>query len=306
MPSTTLVAGTVAIDNIRTFEGTHHDDLLGGSATFAAIAAAFSSPVQLVAIVGEDFPKEHLDLFASRNIDTSGLEIVPGGKTFRWTGEYHEDMNDRDTLETHINVLENFNPSLDDHHRDAEIVVLANMTPADQLKVLDQTGNARCVIADSMDLWINIARDDLETLLKRIDVFIINDGEAKQFTETSNLITAGHRLLSHGPKNVVIKKGEHGALVFGPDGEFFSAGAYPLHKVTDPTGAGDTFLGGTAGHLAAHATPDITFKDICRAVVHGSVLASFNCESFSADRLLAITGADIDGRTDEFRRFSSF
>ena len=301
-----LLAGTVAIDNIRTHDGVHHDELLGGSATFAAIAAAFSSPVSLVALVGEDFPQQHIDLFTSRHIDTTGLEIVKGGKTFRWTGEYHEDMNERDTLETHINVLENFNPVLSDTHRASKIVVLANMTPADQLKVLDQVKDPTCVIADSMDLWINIARDDLETLLKRLDIFIINDGEAKMFADTSNLITAGHRLRELGPEHVVIKKGEHGALVFGPDNQFFSTGAYPLHQVVDPTGAGDTFLGGTAGHLAANTSGEIAFADIARAIVHGTVLASYNCESFSADKLLSLTADDITGRTEEFRRFTSF
>lgn len=299
-----LLAGTIAIDNILTPDGIHHEELLGGSATFAAIAASFSSPVQLVAVVGEDFPREHLDLFGRRRIDTRGLDIVPGGRTFRWTGEYHEDMNSRETLETHINVLENFHPTLVDEYRRSRIVVLANMAPTDQLKVLDQCHEPAFVVADSMDLWINIARDELEMLLRRLDLFVINDAEARQFMETSNLITAGHRLREHGPRNVVIKKGEHGALVFGED-RFFSAGAYPLHTVIDPTGAGDTFLGGIAGHLAANAADGIAFGDICRAVVHGTVLASFNCESFSADRLLELSDEEISERTEEFRRFTT-
>lgn len=301
-----LIAGTVAIDNIHLADGTRHENLLGGSATFASIAASFTAPVHLVAIVGDDFPDEHRTVFADRGIDTAGLEIVPGGKTFRWTGEYHEDMNSRETLETHINVVSRFAPDLPATVREGSpVAVLANMAPADQLKVLDQLARPRFVVADSMDLWINIARDDLDALLRRLDLFVINDGEARQFAETNNLITAGHRLRELGPANVVIKKGEHGALVFGHD-RFFSTGAYPLHEVIDPTGAGDTFLGGIAGWLAAEAGPTVGFEDICRAVVHGTVLASFNCESFSARRLLAVTAEEIDRRTEEFRGFTRF
>ena len=181
------------------------------------------------------------------------------------------------------------------------------MSPQNQQEMLEQTRCAdRFVLADTMDLWINIANDDLKELLKKIDLLVLNDSEARLYTGTRNLITAGHRLLEHGPKHVVIKKGEHGALVFGPDGQFFSAGAYPLHTVVDPTGAGDSFLGGTAGHIAANSGGDPSFADIARAVVHGTVIASFNCESFSADRMLALSADDIAARTDEFRRFTSF
>ncbi len=303
-----LIAGTVAIDNIRTPDGVMHDELLGGSATFAAIATSFSSPVNLVAVVGEDFPKEHLELFSERKINVDGLQVVEGGKTFRWTGEYHDDMNSRETLETHINVLDDFDPQLPAAAAESTIVVLANMAPADQLKVLSQCSGSTFVIADSMDLWINIAREELDEVLKRIDLLVINDSEAKMFMDTSNVIVAGKKLLEKGPQYVLIKKGEHGALLFGGGDRFFSAGAFPLEKLVDPTGAGDTFLGGLAGSLHQHhqENPDDTIglDDISRAIIHGTVLASYNCESFSADKLLSLTQADIDARTKAFLTYT--
>jgi sugar/nucleoside kinase (ribokinase family) len=301
-----LVAGTVGIDNIRTADGVHRDGLLGGSATYAAIAASFSSQVHLVAVVGDDFPTAHLERFAARGISTAGLQTVPGGKTFRWTGEYHEDMNSRETLETHINVLTEFAPALGGSQREPAVTVLANMAPADQLKVLAQIDRTGFVVADSMDLWINIARDDLLEVLRRVDLFVVNDSEARMFTDEPNLVTAGRRILEHGPSVVVVKKGEHGALVFGRGGKFHSAAAYPVERLVDPTGAGDAFLGGLAGALAQQQREGggSGFAEVCRAVAHGTVLASFNCESFSTDRLSALSAEEVAARAAELRSFS--
>jgi len=234
--------------------------------------------------------------------------MAEGGETFRWTGEYHDDMNSRETLETHINVLDDFNPKLPAAAAESSIVVLANMAPADQLKVLDQCSSDAFVIADSMDLWINIARDELDEVLKRIDVLVINDSEAKMFMDTSNVIVAGKKLLEKGPKYILIKKGEHGALLFSGGDRFFSAGAFPLEKLVDPTGAGDTFLGGLAGFLHQHhqenPSTTINFDDISKAIIHGTVLASYNCESFSADKLLTLTPTDIDDRSKAFLSYT--
>lgn len=300
-----LIAGSVAIDDIETPE-TSHKNLLGGSASYASLAAAFYGPANLVAIVGEDFPQEYFDLFKAKGVDLSGVEIKPGGKTFRWSGKYLDDMNTRETLDVQLNVLTEFRPNLSEAYRKARIALLANMGPAEQLAVLDQLDAPLLTIADSMDLWINIAREDLLKLLARIDLFVINDSEAKLFMETGNLITAGHKLLALGPKYVVIKKGEHGALLFGKDGQFFTSGAFPLHGVHDPTGAGDTFAGAMAGFLNSLGAGEISFRDLGRAVVHGSVIASFNCEGFSISRLKELTKADIDARFEELRGYTAF
>ncbi len=300
-----LVAGTVALDSIET-PVAKRDDLLGGSASYAAIAASFSGPVQLCSIVGTDFPAEHLELFHSRQIDTANLQTGEG-KTFRWSGRYFDDMNNRETLSVSIDVLEHFQPRLNEAAQKARVVLLANMSPENQIAVADQMEPGAFVIADSMDLWINIARPKLLDILKRVDLFVINEGEAKMFAETGNLITAGHRLRSMGPRQVVIKKGEHGALLFG-EGHFFTTTAYPLHEVADPTGAGDTFAGGIAGYLASlnKGRDEINFVDMNRAIVQGTVLASFTCEAFSIDRLAALKQEQIDGRREEFRSYTAF
>lgn len=298
-----LVAGTIAIDSIET-PTEKRDNLLGGSASYAAVSASYFSPVQLVGIVGKDFPDEHFAIFRDRNIDIGGVEVADG-ETFRWTGRYFDDMNERETLKVALNVIEHYEPRLADTHRNSRVALLANMAPQTQNVVLDQLSDGAFVIADSMDLWINIARVSLLELLKRLDLFVINESEAKLFTETGNLITAGHKLRALGPKNVVIKKGEHGAMLFG-DGHFFSTVAYPLHTVHDPTGAGDSFAGGIAGFLSSLRKDTFDFADISRSVVYGTVMASYNCESFSADRLRALSQQDIDRRYGEFRSYTAF
>jgi cytidine kinase len=300
-----LVAGTIALDSIET-PISKREDLLGGSASYAAVAASFSSPVNLCSIVGTDFPKAHLDLFHSKGINTECVQIEDG-KTFRWSGRYFDDMNQRETLSVSIDVLEKFQPKLNEVSAKCPVVLLANMSPENQLSVIDQISEKSFIIADSMDLWITIAREKLLEVLAKSDLFVINEGEAKMLTETNNLITAGHRLLTHGPKQVVIKKGEHGALLFG-SGHFFNTTAYPLHEVADPTGAGDTFAGGIAGYLSGlgKSKDEITFVDLNRAIVQGTVLASFTCEAFSMDRLAQLTPAEVDERREAFRSYTAF
>lgn len=299
-----LVAGTVAIDNIKTPTASH-ENLLGGSASFAAIAANFFADTNLVGVVGDDFPVEHLDLFRGLDINLDGLQIVEGGTSFRWTGEYFDNMNRRETLDTHLGVIETFQPSLTPNIASCRVVLLANMSPRNQLDTLALCKNPAFVIADTMDLWINIARHDLMELLGKLDLLVINDSEAEQLAETHNLIVAGDILRSMGPANVIIKKGEHGALLFGPGNQFFSGAAYPLRDLHDPTGAGDTFAGGLAGHLAAGDNSDpITFDDLCHALVYGSALASFSCETFSTLRLHSLSREELDARIEELKRFS--
>ena len=314
MPATTtpvLIGGSIAIDNIKTptAEG---KNLLGGSASFTGFAASyFTSPIHLIGIIGRDFPQEHLDLFASKGISTDGLEVSEG-ETFSWTGSYHENMNDRETLEVAINVLEDWQPKVPAEMASAPIVVLANMHPLNQLQMIDQlTAEKPFIAADTMDLWITIANDELHEVLKKIDLLVINESEARDFCKTSNLIVAGQRLLEKGPRSVIIKLGEFGAMLFSkhPDGspateftlpgtqyDLFRCAAFPLVEVADPTGAGDSFLGALAGHLASTGKTEFAFDDIRRAVVYGSVVASFTCEAFSANRLAHITREEIESR----------
>ena len=300
-----IVAGTIALDSIET-PASQQTDLLGGSASYAALAASFSSPVFLCSIVGTDFPQEHLALFHDKGINTDCVQIE-AGKTFRWSGRYFDDMNQRETLSVSIDVLEKFQPKLNAAASDTTVVLLANMSPENQLSVLEQASPQAFVIADSMDLWINIAKEKLLEVLAKSDLFVINEGEAKQLAGTSNLITAGHRLLAMGPKHVVVKKGEHGAMLFGED-HFFTTTAFPLHEVADPTGAGDTFAGGIAGYLSQLGKPKsgITFADLSTAIVSGTVLASFTCEAFSTDALVRLQPAEIAARRDLFRSYTAF
>jgi sugar/nucleoside kinase (ribokinase family) len=298
-----LVVGSIALDTVKTpFE--EHADLLGGSASYAALSASFFSPVNLVGIVGDDFPKAHVDFFQSREIDLAGLQTAKG-KTFRWSGEYMLDMNVRETRSVELNVFEHFTPILPTEYVDTPVVLLANIGPSLQNHVLDQVKKPRFVIADTMDLWINIARDELMRLLKRVDMLILNDSEARLLTQQTSLIKAGAAIRALGPKFLVIKKGEHGALLFGGD-EFFSCGAYPLEDIHDPTGAGDTFAGGLAGWLAAQNGAGISFNSLRRAVVYGSVLASYNVEAFSLERLRSLTMNDLDQRYEDFRLMQQF
>ena len=298
-----LVVGSIALDTVKT-PVEEHADLLGGSASYAAVGASFFSPVNMVGVVGDDFPTAHVDYFRTRQIDLAGLQIE-AGKTFRWSGEYMWDLNTRETRSVDLNVFEHFTPTLPAGYVDTQIVLLANIAPKLQSHVLDQIAAPRFIIADTMDLWINIANDDLRALLPRVDMLILNDGEARQFTGETSLIKAGAKIRALGPRFVAIKKGEHGCLLFGQD-EFFSCGAYPLEDIHDPTGAGDTFAGGLAGYLAAQGSGAVTFSQLRNAVVFGSVLASFNVEAFSLERLRTLTQEDIAGRYEMFRLMSQF
>jgi cytidine kinase len=298
-----LIVGSIALDDIKT-QTEKRLDLLGGSASYASVAASFFDQVNLVGIVGSDFPPAHLDLFRQRQIDLTGLQVVDG-KTFRWGGEYEADMNKRQTLYTELNVFETFTPTLPPTYRTSSIILLGNIGPNLQNHVLDQVEHREFVVADTMDLWITTTRPDLLKLLKRIDLLVLNDGEARQLTEDDNLVRAARKILDLGPKYVAVKKGEHGCLLLSRD-QFFSCGAYPVEKLFDPTGAGDTFAGGLAGYLASLRRPVIEFADLKRAIVHGSMLASFCVESFSLDRLKTLTPTELDERYRFFRAMSHF
>jgi sugar/nucleoside kinase (ribokinase family) len=295
MTNPVLIVGSVALDTVKTQQA-EHADLLGGSASYASVAASFFTPVRMVGVVGDDFPIIYRDLFQKRNIDLAGLETA-AGKTFRWSGEYEVDMNNRRTLSVELNVFEKFEPKLPAAFQKTEYVLLANIAPSLQSRVLDQMAKPKFVVADTMDLWINVARPDLLALLKRVDMLILNDSEAKLLTEQVNLITAGRKIQALGPRYVVVKKGEHGALLFGPD-EFFSTSAFPLESVFDPTGAGDCFAGALMGTVAS--TGDFSFSGLKRAVVQGSLVASFNVEQFSLKRLETLSLEEIIQRRTAF------
>ena len=297
-----LIVGSIALDTVKT-PVEEHADLLGGSASYAALGASFFSPVNLVGIVGDDFPVSEFDFWKARKIDTAGVQRVTG-KTFRWSGEYAWDMNTRETRSVALNVFEHFRPDLPKVYRETDFVLLANIAPALQSHVLDQMKRPRFVVADTMDLWIETARPDLDALLPRVDLLILNDSEARELTKETSLIKAGRKIRKSGPRYVAIKKGEHGALLFG-ENEFFSCGAYPLEDIHDPTGAGDTFAGGMAGYLAA-AKGEPTFAALRRAIIYGSVLASFNVEAFSLERLRTLTMEEIAQRYQMFKAMSQF
>jgi cytidine kinase len=298
-----LVVGSIALDTVKT-PVEEHADLLGGSASYAALSASFFSPVRLVGVVGSDFPAGEFDFWKERKIDTEGVQRVDG-QTFRWSGEYAWDLNTRETRSVALNVFEHFKPALPPSYRQSEFVLLANIAPALQAHVLDQMEKPRFVVADTMDLWIETARADLDGLLPRVDLLILNDSEARQMTKETSLIKAGRAIRKMGPRYIAIKKGEHGALLFGED-DFFSCGAYPLEDIHDPTGAGDTFAGGVGGYLAAHVKGEVTFADLRRAVTYGSVLASFCVEAFSLERLRKLTKDEIMERYQVFKSMSQF
>ncbi len=299
-----LVVGSIALDTVKTpFE--EHADLLGGSASYCAVAASFFSAVNLVGVVGADFPAEHVAFFKSRGMDLAGLQVAEG-RTFRWSGEYMLDMNVRETRSIALNVFEHFTPRLAAGYAESAFVLLGNIGPGLQNHVLDQMAGPRFVIADTMDLWIKVALDELMRLLGRVDMLILNDSEARLLTRETSLVKAGLLIQAMGPRFVAIKKGEHGCLLFGEGGDFFSCSAYPLEDVHDPTGAGDTFAGGLAGYLASTVSGEVTFGDLRKAVVHGSVLASFNVEMFSLERMRSLTQEDIAERYESFRLFSHF
>jgi sugar/nucleoside kinase (ribokinase family) len=297
-----LVVGSVAIDNVETPQA-RRDSLLGGSATHFSYAASFFTEVQLVGVVGEDWPPEHTELFNCRGIDTSGLHVVRGGKTFRWTGRYEPNMNDRETLDIQLNVFGEFNPVLSEEFRRAPYVFLANGVPALQLKVLDQVPGCRLAVADTMELWIQTTHADLMTLFGRVDGLVINDSEAKMLADTENLVLAGHRVREMGPKFVVIKKGEHGAMFFS-EHETYVMPAYPTEKVIDPTGAGDSFAGAMMGYLAQHDNFDP--ETLKTAMAYGILVASFNVEGFGLERMQQITRDDIEDRMTDYRKMLSF
>ncbi|MEY2486736.1 MAG: hypothetical protein QOH39_2384 [Verrucomicrobiota bacterium] len=298
-----LVLGSIALDTVKT-PVEEHADLLGGSASYAALAASFFSPVRLVGVVGTDFPESEFEFWKERDIDAEGVQRVEG-KTFRWSGEYAWDLNTRETRSVALNVFENFKPALPQSYRQTEFALLANIAPALQSHVLDQMERPRFVVADTMDLWIETTRKDLDALLPRADLLILNDSEAREMTKETSLIKAGRKIRGFGPRYVAIKKGEHGALLFG-ENDFFSCGAYPLEDIHDPTGAGDTFAGGVGGYLAANVKGEVSFADLRRAVIYGSVLASFCVEAFSLERLRKLKKEEIEERYQVFRSMSQF
>lgn len=296
-----LIVGTTALDSIKT-PTKENPRLLGGSASHAAVAASFFSPVKLVGGVGEDFPKKYIELYRRHKIDLTGLQILPG-KTFHWSGEYEVNMNNRRTLATELGVIETFQPVLPAAYKHSAFVLLGNIAPALQHSVLDQLNKPKFVVADSMDLWLNIALADLLRLLPRIDGFVLNDSEAHQLTQEDNVFAALKKIHKLGPKYVIIKKGSHGSILSSPKG-FFICPAYPLHTVADPTGAGDSFVGGMMGYLAtAKGSIDANLR---RAMVYGSVTASFCCEGFGLTRTTKTTRADIEKRVKELEKLTKF
>lgn len=296
-----LIVGSTALDSIKT-PTAENPRLLGGSASHAAVAASFFSPVKMIGVVGDDFPKEYISLYKRHKIDLSGLQIVPG-KTFHWSGEYEVNMNHRRTLLTELGVFEKFTPHLPDTHKSAQFVLLANIAPALQHHVLDQMTRPKFVAVDTMDLWLNIALDDLLRLLSRVDCFVLNDGEAHQLTKEDNVFLAMKKIHDLGPKYVIIKKGSHGSILSGPRGHFICP-AYPLHDVCDPTGAGDSFVGGMMGYLAtARGSVEKNFR---RAMIYGSVVASFCCEGFGLNRTTKIKRADVEKRVKQLEKLTRF
>lgn len=295
-----IVVGTVAFDGIETPFGSS-GKVVGGAATYIGLSASsFVKNQSLVSVIGEDFPADVVADFERRGISTEGLERRMGEKSFYWAGKYHYDMNSRDTLATELNVLADFKPVVPEADRDAKFVMLGNLDPGVQASVLDQlSGKPELVVMDTMNFWMDIALEPLKAVIARVDVLTINDEEARQLTGEHSLVKAAHKVLEMGPKVLVIKKGEHGALLFNKD-EVFFAPALPLEDVVDPTGAGDTFAGGFIGHLAA--TGDTSFQNMKRAVIVGSAMASFTCEKFGTARLEALTRGEIDARIAEFVR----
>lgn len=299
-----LVVGTIAFDAIETPFG-KTDKILGGAATFIGLAAAqFDVQTALVSVVGEDFPQDYLDIFTDLKMNVSSVERIAGGKTFFWSGKYHNDLNSRDTLSTELNVLADFNPVVPQGFTNADVVMLGNLHPNIQLSVIDQmTSRPKLLVLDTMNYWMDHTWDELMQVLKRVDVITINDEEARQLTGEYSLVRAAARIQDMGPKYVVIKKGEHGALLFHHENVFF-APALPLEEVFDPTGAGDTFAGGFVGYLAE--TRNTSFNSLRNAVIHGSNLASFCVEKFGTERMLRLTKKEVDQRLRQFKELTQF
>lgn len=299
-----LIIGTVAFDAIETPFG-KTDKIVGGSATYVGLSAAkMNQKPNLVAVVGDDFPQSTLEMMTSKGFDLEGLQVKEGEKTFFWSGKYHNDMNSRDTIDTQLNVLETFDPVLPNNFKDSEYLMLGNLVPSVQQKVLDQmSSKPKLIVLDTMNFWMDNCMDDLKEALKNVDVLTINDEEARQLSEVYSLVKAAKIIQKMGPKYLVIKKGEHGALLFGEDKMFF-APALPLENVFDPTGAGDSFAGGFMGHI--QKTGDVSFENLKSAVIYGSVMASFCVEKFGTERLTEITQEDVKERVNEFVSLSSF
>mgnify|MGYP000932262662 CR=1 FL=1 len=299
-----LIVGTVAFDAIETPFG-KTDKILGGAGTFIGLSAShFSVNAAIVSIVGDDFPQEYLDLLTERNIDISGIEIVKGGKTFFWSGKYHNDLNSRDTLITELNVLADFNPVVPTDFKDSDVVMLGNLHPLVQSSVLDQMAKApKLVVLDTMNFWMDCALPELLDVMKRVDVITINDEEARQLSGEYSLVKAAAKIQTMGPKYVVIKKGEHGALLFHKNDVFF-APALPLEEVFDPTGAGDTFAGGFAGFITQ--SENISFNNMKNAIIQGSNLASFCVEKFGTERMVNLTKEEVNDRLKQFKSLTQF
>tara|TARA_B100000700_G_scaffold326438_1_gene437971 strand:+ start:112 stop:1026 length:915 start_codon:yes stop_codon:yes gene_type:complete len=293
-----LVVGTVAFDAIETPFG-KTGKIIGGAATYICLSSSFfGNKINLVSIVGEDFPEETIKMLKDKKVDTKGLQIQKGEKTFFWSGKYHQDMNTRDTLETQLNVLEKFNPIVPEEFRESEFLMLGNLMPSVQKQVLDQMKKRpKLIVLDTMNFWMDNFMEELKLALKDVDVLTINDEEARQLSEEYSLVKAAKKILKMGPKNVIIKKGEHGALLFDKEQMFF-APALPIEEVFDPTGAGDSFAGGFIGYL--EKTNDISFENMKRALIYGSITASFCVEKFGTQKLEEITPEDLESRKEEF------
>jgi len=299
-----LVVGTVAFDAIETPFG-KTDKIVGGAATYICLSSSFfAKKLNLVSVVGEDFPSSAIQMLKNKSVDTDGLQIKKGEKTFFWSGKYHNDMNTRDTLDTQLNVLENFNPIVPKKYQESEFLMLGNLMPSVQKQVLSQMKKRpKLVVLDTMNFWMDLFMDDLKEALKEVDVLTINDEEARQLSGVYSLVKAAKLILAMGPKYLIIKKGEHGALLFNNE-EVFFAPALPLEEVFDPTGAGDSFAGGFIGYLAK--TNDISFKNMKRAVINGSAMASFCVEKFGTQKLTEITQEDVNARINEFVKLVKF
>ena len=298
-----VIVGTVAFDAIETPFG-KTDKILGGAATYIGLAASqFKVDGAIVSIVGGDFPKKDLKMLEENGMDITGLEVVEDGKTFFWSGKYHNDMNTRDTLITDLNVLADFNPQVPQKYRDAEVVMLGNLHPLVQLGVIEQMDSPKLIVLDTMNFWMDSALDELMQVIAKVDVITINDEEARQLSGEYSLVKAAHKIMEMGPEYVVIKKGEHGALLFSDDDVFF-APALPLEEVFDPTGAGDTFAGGFTGYLAK--TGDYSYDNMKNAIINGSALASFCVEKFGPERLLQLSNGEVHQHIQQFKSLTQF
>lgn len=300
--SNVLILGSIALDSLKTPFGTRKD-VLGGSVSYASVASSLFSNTNIVGVIGDDFPQQHIELLESKGVNTEGLEKA-AGKTFRWDGYYEYDMNQAHTVDTQLNVFADFAPKIPESYKSSEFVFLANIHPALQLNILEQLNKPKFVMLDTMNLWIDTTKDALLKVISKVDLMLLNDAEARQLCETPNLVEAANKILKLGPSYVIIKKGEHGALLFSQTGEIFAAPAFPLETIKDPTGAGDTFAGGFIGYLSSCG--EINFEQMKKAVVVGSALASYTAEDFSLDKLKTVNCKDLCARYCAFEKLSGF